>query len=369
MLALLLTFYSCSPLYVMRAGWEEAGILMRREKISKLIEEPETKTELKRKLQLVLDARKFSESIGLKPKGSFTQYSTVDRDVLVWVLSASEKLSFTPVTWWFPIVGRIPYKGFFEKKDGLKALRKLTQKGYDASLRPSPAFSTLGWFNDPLLSTMIDHDDVALVNTVIHEVLHNTIWIPDHANFNETLANVVGAQGAIRFFESSASTSLALSKEETIQLARDRMHDERIYARYLGICVKKLKKFYNSLSERDRKEEELKKIALKKRKALFNSLAELWESFSKEARTEGYKRPISGLNNARIIAQHIYQDRPEIIYSLFKSCDKSFSCFLNELQAIKKGVVDDGKDPYDLAKVRVKELRSAKVKGHAASIN
>jgi predicted aminopeptidase len=112
-------------------------------------------------------------------------------------------------TWWFPIVGDVPYKGFFDVAAAVQAERRLRDDGFDAYLRPSPAFSTLGFFNDPVLSTSLDADSVYLANTVIHELTHNTFYAADQAVFNESFANFVGSRGAAAFFRSRGDSAAA----------------------------------------------------------------------------------------------------------------------------------------------------------------
>ncbi len=191
----------CSPGYVVRAGLEEARILSRRRPIDEVIASPATGTRTRDKLELVRTARTFAaQQLGLDVGDSYTTFARVDSDTLLLVLQASRKDAFQPVTWWFPIVGHVPYKGFFDPEDALKAARKLEREGYDTYVRPSGAFSTLGWFNDPLLSTILDYDSVALASTVIHEVTHNTFYLPSQAAFNESFANFVGDVGAAEMF-------------------------------------------------------------------------------------------------------------------------------------------------------------------------
>lgn len=195
------TLMFCSAGYVVRAGIEEAKILRRRRPIPEVIASPDTGQRTREKLELVETARTFAaKQIGLKVGESYTTYSRVSRDTLLLVLQASRKDAFQPVTWWFPIVGRVPYKGFFKAKDALREARKLDAEGYDTYVRPSGAFSTLGWFNDPLLSTILRYDSVSLASTVIHEVTHNTLYLPSQVAFNESFANFVGPVGAIELF-------------------------------------------------------------------------------------------------------------------------------------------------------------------------
>ncbi len=196
--------------YVLRAAWEEGKILARRRPIIDVIADPATPAAAKAKLRLVLDARAFAaESLGLRTKQSFTAYAPLERDTLVLVLSAAYRDQLRPVTWWFPIVGRVPYKGFFDPRDAVRAAHALDAQGFDTNVRPSAAFSTLGFFNDPLVSTTLESDSLELANTVIHELTHNTYYAPGQVPFNESFANFVGHRGAAEFFRARGDDSAA----------------------------------------------------------------------------------------------------------------------------------------------------------------
>src|SRR5919108_625525 len=221
---------ACSPVYVIRAGFEEAKILSRRRPISSVIEDPGTSGETRRKLQLVLQARDFAEhALSLAAGESYTTYSYVDSDTLLLVVSAARKDRFEAYTWWFPIVGRVPYKGFFHFDAAQREAARLEAAGYDTYVRPSGAFSTLGWFNDPLLNTLLRYDDVSLVSTVLHELLHNTVYIPSQIAFNETFANFVGDRGVIEFFCARDGETAPRCR-----LARDAWADNLRYAAFLS---------------------------------------------------------------------------------------------------------------------------------------
>src|SRR6478672_6910860 len=208
LLLLLIAWLAFSPTghYLVRAAWAEGSILARRRSIEAIVADPATPLEAASKLRLVLAARAFAaDSIQLRTRKSFTTYTHLDRDTLVLVLSGAYPDRLAPYTWWFPIVGRVPYKGFFDFGAARSAEHDLAAKGFDVYLRPSPAFSTLGWFNDPLLSTSLRADTLALANTVVHELTHNTFYASGSAVFNESFANFVGARGAAWFFRSRGS--------------------------------------------------------------------------------------------------------------------------------------------------------------------
>ena len=192
---------ACSPTYVIRAGWEEAKILRARRPIPEVILAPTTDDVTRGKLTLAREAREFArDRFGLDVGDSYTSYTELERDTLAMVLSAAYRDRLASKTWWFPIVGRVPYRGFFSLDDALAEQRKLEGDGLDTYLRPTSAFSTLGWFADPLLSTILRYDEVELVTTIIHELSHNHLFVPGQVRFNESFATWVGRTGSVEFF-------------------------------------------------------------------------------------------------------------------------------------------------------------------------
>jgi len=212
--------------YLVRAAVAEGKILAHRRQIAAIIDDSTTNPRVAATLGLVLAARAFAaDSIGLRAKQSFTTFSQLERDTLVLVLSGAYRDRLASYTWWFPVVGRVPYKGFFDFSAARDAARKLEADGFDVYLRPSPAFSTLGWFNDPLLSTSLGADSLDLANTVIHELTHNTFYAPGQAVFNESFANFVGARGSAWFFRAHGLPAAA-------DQADARWSDEKVLARF-----------------------------------------------------------------------------------------------------------------------------------------
>ena len=226
-------FASADVRYIIRAGIAEAGILWRREPIERVVADPGTDARTRGKLVLVLAARAFAaDSLGLPAGETYTTYSELDRDTLVLVLSAARSDRHEPYLWNYPIVGRVPYKGYFSFEEATRDARKLERAGLDTYLRVSNAFSTLGWFNDPLLSTIVAYDSATLAEIVIHELTHNALFVRHHVDFNESFAEFVGVRGAERFFLARGDSALA----------------RRVAARWRDEV--RLSEFYRSLAER-----------------------------------------------------------------------------------------------------------------------
>ena len=293
----LVLFLALTPTgcYLSRAGWEEARILAGRKDIARLVEDPGTDEATRRKLQLVLAARAFArDSIGLDVGESFTTYSRLRRDTLVLVLSAAYRDRLEPHTWWFPIVGRVPYKGFFDFDGAQDAARELRAQGLDTYLRPSAAFSTLGWFNDPLLSTTLRYDSLDLANTVIHEVTHNTFYAPGQAVFNESFATFVGAHGAEWFFRTRGDTLRA-------RVAAQDWEDDKALGRFWSALWRQLDSAYRANSgSREARLEARDTIYARARRALVDSIGPQLRRVD--------PRALAGvqLDNAALLARRIY---------------------------------------------------------------
>lgn len=333
---LLLLANGCSPVYVMRAAYEHAKILSRREDISELLENPQIEDSEKRKLKLVLEAREYAKEIGLEPKQSFTQFAKVDGDVLSWVLVASKSDSFDLYSWWFPIVGSVPYKGFFELEDAQKAAEPLHAKGYETSIREASAFSTLGWFNDPLLSTTLKHDEVTLVNTVLHESVHTTYWLPGHVDFNESLANFIGTMASCDFFAAKKAacekSDAGCVKENSAYLKR--CEEKKVQEYEFAAIISRLYAELNTLYKSEKSTEE----KLFERAVIFNSLVEPFRRKFPDIKS------LRRINNAEILGLHLYLGGLREIYRFYKSQHNSYSIMLKTLEANSKSL-KMSKDP------------------------
>lgn len=294
--------------YLARAGWEEGKILWARRPIPEVLADSTTSPTLRGHLELLQAARAFAvDSLGLPAGKTFTQYTQLERDTLVLLLSAAEPDRLVPLVWKFPVVGRLPYKGFFRAEDALAEESALKAEGYDTYLRPASAFSTLGWFNDPLLSTTASQDSVDLVNTVMHELTHNRYFAKGDATFNESFANFVGARGAERFFLSRGDTARA-------GRAAAGWSDDRVLAQFWLELYESLDSAFNAYpgdSSRTRRIAIRDSIYAGARATLIRDVAPRLQTIS-----PAYAERVR-LDNAALLARRVYLsdlDRFELAY-------------------------------------------------------
>ncbi len=322
----------CSPLFVLRAGYEEAKILSRRQSIARMVRDPEVPDETRAKLSLVLRVRDFAaDSLQLNAGDSYTAFSQLDSDTLALVLSAARKDSFQPRTWWFPIVGRVPYRAFFSEGSARRAVEQLEEDGWDAYVRPTSAFSTLGWFNDPMVSSLLRYDSVTLANTVIHELYHNTIYLPGEAVFNESLAQFAGARGAIAFFCGPARDP------RLCETANAAWRDEMTFGRFLSDLVEELETLYarEDLSS-EQKVSARETIFERARREFRNDVEPSLEVLSFASFT---RMP---LNNATLIARRIYYRRLDLFEEVYHASGGDLPLTMRRIESAARA----GDEPF-----------------------
>lgn len=330
MLMLASSFVACSPGYVLRAAWEETRILARRRPIQEVLDDRTLDEATRGKLETVVQARTFAQrDLRLDVGDSYTSFSDIGRDTLALVLSASPMDRLAAHTWWFPIVGRVPYKGFFSLEAAEKERRKLQEKHFDTYLRTTSAFSTLGWLPDPLLSTVLRQDSVGLVDTVIHEVTHNTLFVTGQVKFNESFANFVGSVGAIEFYCRPGQN------EALCQLARDRWHDTVRFSAFLDELWNELAALYDEGLPLD-------SLAPRRQALLASAAARFQRDYVPAMRTRGFAAyEVTKINNATLIARHLYYHR----LSLFDQLHERVGGLEPTFQMITEAV-RDATDPW-----------------------
>jgi predicted aminopeptidase len=314
--------------YVTRAGFEEIQILQNREPIAALAQDRATDPAVRHALRLVLESRDYAASLGLDAKETYTTYSDVGRDTLLLVLQAAPKDCICPYTWKYPIVGRIPYKGFFDLDAARREADRLAARGYDVYLRPSAAFSTLGWFNDPLLSTAISRDSVELAATVFHEIAHTTLYVKSATPFNESFAQFVGYRSAESFFARRSDTLNA-------RQAANRLHDEMVLGEFYAGLIARLDSLYAGKPD---------SAALEAGRAEAGAWARAQLQGAVGARLRSMRLgslPERPINNARLIGATIYRTRLDLFDRWFDRHGRDVRESVGGLEALVRGSEGD----------------------------
>lgn len=205
------------------------------------------------------------------------------------------KDALTPYTWRFPIVGRVPYKGYFKKELALREAKTLQSRGYDTYVRGVRAYSTLGYFNDPILSTMLAYPEFVLIRTIIHELVHRTVWVKGSVSFNESFANFVADKGALMYL-----THRDGPDAPSHQRYRDIEIDRSVFRAYMLEVVSQLEALYGEPISREDK--------LERRETIFEAARTNYPSVFPKMQTQLYRRYFEGrqLNNAVMLSFRRY---------------------------------------------------------------
>lgn len=296
---LLLT--GCQLGYLIQSGYHQALLIKNQEDINEALKSKTLTDEQKRKIQLAVDAKLFAqEHLGLAITKNYTTYVQLDRPYVSYLVQAALPMELKYHYWKFPIVGKIPYKGYFKEEDAKKEAQKFKDQGLDTFVRGVRAFSTLGWLKDPILSPMTSYSDDDLVNLIIHETTHATLYIKSAADFNEQLATFVGNKGTELFYiqkEGKNST--------TLQLIKNKNKDDVIFSQFIQKELSELENWYAQKPDPSLKEKRLEEIKEKFKKLNFKT--DSYKYFSK-----------MNLNNAVLLGYKTYFNdlsQFEVVYS------------------------------------------------------
>ena len=189
--------------YVVTAAVEHLRLMAASQPIELLIDSPDTPPDLRTKLELVRRVTRFaSNTLGLPDNGSYTRYVSLDQPQVAWNVFATPQLSTTPLEWCFPVVGCVVYRGYFSRSAAREFAAGLRRDGHDVYISRVTAYSTLGWFNDPVLSTFIGLDPQDLAGIIFHELAHQQLYAPGDSDFNEGFAVAVSREAVRRWLRS-----------------------------------------------------------------------------------------------------------------------------------------------------------------------
>jgi predicted aminopeptidase len=289
--------------------------------IAEALTDPLFPDSLKSTLSMVEEIKKFAtDSLGLKASKNYTTIYDQQGKEILWVVTACKPYVFEPVMWSFPLIGAFTYKGFFDFQKSIDLAKSLKEQGYDVEMRSVSGWSTLGWFKDPILSNMLADGPGELANTIIHELTHATVFIPDSMTFNENLATFIGTKGALSYLKSKYGDE---SPEYTNYVIRKK--DVQLFTKHIVQAAKQLDSLYNDIdSETDSVKRVHKTAFIDKIIANLDTL-----NFLDPLRYQGYfaeYRP----SNAYFISFLNYRERQqEFEYILEDSLDNRLTSFID----------------------------------------
>lgn len=331
----------CQMGYLMKSGYGQMKLLSSRVPISEALSSQDLSPQQKEKLLLAQEARTFSENnLHLKPTKNYTSYVDLGRSHVTYVVSAAPKWQLKHHQWDYPFMGKMPYKGFFDKKDAEAEEINLQKESLDTYLRGVSAYSTLGWFNDPILSSMLNYDHYDLVNLIIHETVHATLYIKHAADFNERFATFLGNKGAEQFYlqkEGPQSATLAKIKLEN--------EDNNLFSAFISKELKELGDWYSNLPQDSRSEKE-RELRIRLIQERFNT------ELKPKLKTDSYRKfPELKLNNARLLVYKTYMQDLSDFEKLYELVHNDFATFIQKCKAL-----EDSKDPEKELKKLIAKL-------------
>jgi len=332
-LLLIITFpllAGCQVGYLFNSAYNQMSLLNSRVPVDEALKDPTLSAEDKRKLLLAQKARDFAEKdLHLKATKNYTSFVKLNRPYVTYVVSAAPQWKLEHYEWSYPFVGKMPYRGYFNEPDAKEEEADLKKEGLDTYMRGVSAYSTLGWFHDPILSSMLRYKDYDLVNTIIHETVHATLYIKHEADFNERMAVFMGNKGAELFYlkeEGVASPTLAEIKKDN--------DDDKVFSTFISKELISLGQWYKDFPEADRNEEIRKK-----------RIAEIQDRFGKEVvpqlKTKNYlKFQTLALNNARLLVYKTYMQDLKDFEALYQAVGQDFGKFIEKCRSL-----ESAKDP------------------------
>lgn len=336
----------CQLSYLMHVSYNHIAMLNSTEPIDDVLKSDNLNEVQKRKIRLTQEARVFAyEKLNMKKTKNYSEFVDLKRPYVTYTVTASQKWKFEPHLWSFPIIGKAPYKGFYNEELAKEEAEELKKLDLDVSVRGVSAYSTLGkatWIGiyDPLLSSMLKYSEHDLVNTIFHELTHTTLFIKDNINFNERLAVFVANKSTEQFYlEKEGANS------KTLQLIKDENHDDAVFSTFITKELKELKKWYEEFDHSknlpaDDKEalrqERLKLIAIHFEKELKDKI-----------KTRSYEKIFNkNLNNAELSLYDTYMKNLDVFENVYQQYGANVPDFLKKCEELKNA--DDPEKTLEL---------------------
>jgi predicted aminopeptidase len=308
-----------------QAARGQLEVLAKREDIAELIADPATDPALRERLRTVLEIRRYaSDELGLPDGRSYTLYADLERPAPVWNVVATPRFSVRPETWCYPLVGCVAYRGYFRREAAHARAEALRGEGLDVAVFPATAYSTLGWFADPILDSMLDLGDAELAELIFHELSHELFYVPGDAAFNEAFATFVGRTGTLSWLDEKGDAA-------AIAAWRRREQVDRALTALLLQTREELTAAYSA----ERSEDALAQAKAGIFVRLDRRLAELAASSGSE-RIEGWVG--QPLNNAHLALVATYESGVAAFERLYRdACRSELSCLFERARSLADG--------------------------------
>ena len=316
---------ACSHIpYYYQAIEGHLDLISRRERIETMLTRQELDIDLLQQLKQAREIRDFaSQTLALPDNGSYRNYVDVGRQYVTWSVYATAEFSLQPKTWCFPVAGCVPYRGYFTERKAQEFARELREGGLDVYVAGVSAYSTLGWFDDPLLSTMIKRGEAAMAGIVFHELAHQRLYIKDDPSFNEGFAVVVQEAGVRRWLRQRRT-------QNDLEIFERTLHRQLDFYTLIEKTRKRLQAVYTSnMTEEAMRATKHRIIVTLIRE--YHRLKKHWGGYT------GYDRWFNApINNAKLSALAIYRDYVPILNRLLKACGEDFERFYAAVEQISR---------------------------------
>lgn len=316
--------------YLLEQGYFQAELLWGRVPVVSVTDDGRYTEAQRKRLAWIPEIQAYGAKIGL---ASSENYSTINPDWkrTIYNVSACDPASFDQRAWWFPVVGLMPYLGYFRSSDATAEAALLDGQGYDVYVRTAGAYSTLGWFRDPVLPEMLGWSEQQLAETLLHELTHATLWIPGSAEFNESFANFVGEQAAVGYLIDAHGAD---SRE--VKAAVARLDDRKRFSGALHGVLDELDAVYKrqDLSRSDKVEQKGRILGSIPVRVAALDLSDP-VSWQRWVRTGTW-------NNARMLQFRTYNRSPDQFRAVWDAEDHDIRKFIDRIGEITAGA----RDPY-----------------------
>ncbi len=316
---------SCQLPYLFKSAYHQTKLLNARVPIEKVLKDDQVPESTKSKLRLAHEAKVFAQDhLGLKPTKNYQSFVQLDQPHVTYILSAAPVDKLEHYLWKFPFVGAVPYKGYFHLEDAKKEQLKFPSDQFDTYVRGVSAYSTLGWFKDPLLSSMINAKDHDLVNLIIHETVHATIYIKGQADFNERLATFIGDRGTELYYLAKEG-----QKSKSLQLIQAESFDQRVFSTFISKELGSLKDWYLA---------EAGSFDVQKKQKRLNEILERYKKeIVPQLKTTRFLRFQDGpINNAILLSYQTYFSDLSDFEILYEKLGRDFKALMAYCKSLEK---------------------------------